>query len=144
MSDRSTDPFEDLEELFDRMSQQFGSAPGPFGDAGVPMDLREEDDRFVLEADLPGFEADDIDLRVSEAQRVTVSANRDGERETTTEPDAVRYVTRERHHESVSRTVTLPERVDEEATEAAYDAGVLTVSLPKRGADEGGTSIPVN
>ena len=143
--DRSShDPFDDIERMFERMTQQFGGAQVPFGGGSIPVDLREEPDRFVLEADVPGFEPDDIALQVSEGRRVDISAEHTDETATEGGDDTRRFITRERHRESLSRTVTLPEAVDEEATEAGYDAGVLTVSLPKRTVDDEGTDIPVS
>ena len=148
MSDRSGDPFDEIERVFDRMSRQFAS--GPFGGGGVPVDLRDEGDRFVLEADLPGFDPADIDLQVSDGRRVAITAEHaatteeDEEERGGTAPGSAQYVVRERHHESASRTVTVPEAVDEERAEATYDAGVLRVTLPKRRGDGEGTDIPVS
>jgi len=147
MSDRGGDPFDEIERVFDRMSRQFAS--GPFGGGGVPVDLRDEGDRFVLEADLPGFDAADIDLQVSDGRRVAITAEHTAPTEEEEErgepgPGSGQYVVRERHHESASRTVTVPEAVDEAGAEATYDAGVLRVTLPKRRGDGEGTDIPVS
>lgn len=150
MPDRGTDAFDELERVFDQMSRQFAS--GPFGGGSVPVDLREKPNRFVLEAELPGFSPEDVDLRVSEGRRVEIAAERgteeeameEGAEETEAGAGAGEYVLREMHRESKSRSVTLPEPVDDDATEATYDAGVLTVTLPKRSADGQGTDIPVS
>jgi HSP20 family protein len=142
--DRTTDPFDDLERLFDRMSQQFGGLEHQLGGATVSVDVRETAEEFVLTADLPGVEADDIDLQVSDGRRVEIGAERAEAVETEETDETGHFVTRERHRETFERTVSLPEAVDEEAAEASYDAGVLTVTLPKRTVDADGTDIPVS
>ena len=72
-----TDPFREL----DRLTQQvMGTASRP---AVMPMDAWREDDRFVVEFDLPGANADSIDLDV-ERNVLTVRAQRP-ERESSTE-----------------------------------------------------------
>jgi HSP20 family protein len=142
--DRTTDPFDDLERLFDRMSRQFGGLEHQLGTATVSVDVRETPEAFVLTADVPGVEPDDIDLQVSDGRRVEISAEREEAVETDESDETGHFVTRERHLETFERTVTLPEPVDEAAAEASYDAGVLTVTLPKRTVDEDGTDIPVS
>jgi len=133
MSDR-TDPFDDIEELFDRLSQ-FGTAAG--GD--VPVDVKDEGDAFVVVADLPGYGADDIDVQLDDEYTLSIAATRtDGESVETEE-----YVRQERHTERVGRTVTLPGAVDAESTEASHDNGVLTVRLGKATGDDAGTDIEV-
>lgn len=141
--DRTSDPFGDLERLFDRMSQQFGGLEHSLGSGSVPVDIREEDDKFVLRADLPGIDPADIDLQVSDGRRVDISAEREEAVEADERDERGRFVTQERTIETFERTVSLPEAVDESATEAAYENGVLTVTLPKRSVEES-TDIPVN
>jgi HSP20 family protein len=98
------------------------------------------DDAYVVTADLPGFEAEDIDVTL-EGGVLRIDADRDveaGSEETTTsERGTDRYIYHERTLETVSRTVRLPEPVDEESVTANHSNGVLTVELPKRDSDEG-------
>jgi len=134
MSDR--DPFSEIERAFDVLGDQFGVTAGT-----VPTDIVDDGDAFVVRADLPGFDSEDIDVQLVEHRKLTLSATRDGGTETTDS----RFVQRERHHQSASRTVRLPEAVVESDTEATYEDGVLTVTLPKRASDtDDGTDIPVN
>ncbi|WP_276273161.1 Hsp20/alpha crystallin family protein [Haloarcula litorea] len=135
MTDR--DPFDELERAFDVLGEQFGVDADT-----VPTDVVDEGDAFVVRADLPGFDTDDLDVQLAEDRKLTVSAEHS---ETSSHEDG-RYVQRERRRRSASRTVVLPEPVDETGTEATYDSGVLTVRLPKVGPadDDEGTDIPVN
>jgi HSP20 family protein len=131
------DPFEEIEKMFDAMSDQF---TGDVAGGTVPVDVVDEGEQFVLTADLPGYDADEIEVRITDGREVRIAATRDTETENTTGE----VVTHERHRQEVSRSVALPETVDEDATEATYDRGVLTLGLPKRGDVDDGTSIPVN
>ncbi|PSP84555.1 heat-shock protein [Halobacteriales archaeon QS_6_64_34] len=130
MSDR--DPLGEIERAFDVLGDQFGVAAGT-----VPTDVLDDGDSFVVRADLPGYDSDDIDVQLSEGRTLTISA------EQTEESDG-NFVQRERRSQSLSRSVTLPAAVTESETTASYEDGVLTVTLPKATSDEGGTDIPVN
>ncbi|WP_251330404.1 Hsp20/alpha crystallin family protein [Haloplanus pelagicus] len=144
-------PFDELEELFDRMQENVenaarmwdpeefeGGLPRP-GSAGMSVDLEDTGDELVLTGDLPGFETEDIDVRMVD-RTLQISAERDEEAES----DAGEYVRRERRHASVSRSISLPEAVDESDITARYNNGVLTVRMPKREPDDRGTRIDVN
>jgi HSP20 family protein len=139
-------PFDDIEQFFSR---------GPFGGDRAwgsdrrmaDVDIAEYDDEFVVVADLPGYDREDIDIRAADG-RLTITAERDqtmrddGEAE---ESDTGRYLRRERRHESVTRTIDLPSSVVETEASATYQNGVLTVTLPKVTDDEDeGHRIDVN
>jgi len=128
------DPFGDIERLFEQMSSQLGGVG-----RSVPVDVVDEGDRFVLRADLPGYDADEIDLQVADGRQVHLEASHSTESEAAGDT----YVTRERRQERSSRSVTLPDAVDESSTKASYNNGVLEVVLPKRDAEAGGTDIEV-
>lgn len=132
-------PFDEIERVLDRMSRQFEGIEEDLIEGSVAVDLEDAGDEYVLTADLPGFETDDIEVELS-GETVTVSADR--ETDTETEDEDGRYLRRERRRRSVSRSIRLPEAVDETETEAEYRNGVLTVNLPKLEA-EGGRTIPV-
>jgi HSP20 family protein len=109
-----TDPFREL----DRLTQQIlGTAARP---ATMPMDAWREDDTFVVEFDLPGVDADSIDLDVER----TVRADRPM-REGTAE-----LVAAERPRGVFSRQLILGDNLDADKVTASYDAGVLTVHIP--------------
>lgn len=134
MSER-TDPFQDIEKMFDQLTQ-FGTAAG--GD--LPVDVVDEGDAFVVTAELPGYTAEDIDVQLPDSQHLQIGAefNRSESKE------GAQFVVHERHRQSTSRTVSLPEPVDENQTTASYDNGILTVRLGKRTGASEGTDIPVN
>lgn len=135
---RRSNPFDDFEELFERMSRQFDEMGRQFDRSGMMAQVRHEmaidvtdhDGEIVVTVDLPGYEKSDIALSVAN-RTLTVEATR--------ELDAERadgeYLRRERRHESARRTIHLPETVDEDGASASYHNGVLTVTLPKHDAE---------
>lgn len=130
-------PFEDIERMVEEMNEGFRAFDTKLT-RGVAVDVVDQDDSYVVTADLPGYEKEDIDVRLS-GNSLTIGASR--EREATDENES--YVRQERSSESVSRTLRLPERIDEESTDASYNNGVLTVTLGKASGGDG-ESIPIN
>lgn len=91
------------------------------------VDLLEQEDAFLLVADLPGVSEDDVAIDV-EGDVLTLSGARTVHRGVTKEHGAIRA---ERGHGSFRRRLTLPEGVDPEQITAAFDRGVLEVRVPK-------------
>lgn len=130
-------PFDELEQMFDRMGRQLES--GTLGDLqSVPVDLRDHGDEYVLTADLPGYDVAEIDLTYADGN-VRIEASRETKAESEFEGS---YVSRERS-ESVSRNVHVPEAVVEAEITATYDDGVLRVTLPKHAESVEGHSIDI-
>jgi HSP20 family protein len=112
-----TDPFREL----DRLSQQvFGTVARP---AFMPMDAWREGDTFVVEFDLPGVEANSIDLDV-ERNVLTVRADRPM-REGSSE-----LVAAERPRGVFSRQLILGDNLDLDQIAATYSEGVLKLTIP--------------
>ena len=148
---RRSNPFGDIEAMFERMSRQFGEMNRQFDSwsghqgmsSGMTVDVADYDGEIVVTADVPGFEKEDIDISLSE-RTLTIRAEREMEREH--ESDAGEYLRRERGHSAMSRSIRLPVAVDEDEASASYTNGVLTVTLPKFEREEGEDShhIDVN
>lgn len=130
-------PFEEIERLLKQMDKGFSSFDAPLT-KGIPLDLVDEGDSYVITADLPGYQKDDIDVRLS-GSSLMIRAERSKE----TDEDDGDFVRRERSSESVSRSVRLPERVKQDGTDATYKNGVLTVTISKAESAEDGESIPI-
>jgi HSP20 family protein len=112
-----TDPFRDL----DRLTQQvFGTAARP---ALMSMDAWQENDRFIVEFDLPGIDASSIDLDV-ERNVLTVRADRPA-REGIEE-----LVAAERPRGVFSRQLILGDNLDTDHITASYQNGVLRLEVP--------------
>lgn len=96
------------------------------GGGRMRLDVREEDSRYIIEADMPGFTRDDLDITIEDGL-LTLAAEKSQE----TEDKGETYHVRERRFGKISRTVRLPEDVDNEAVHAALKDGVLTITLDK-------------
>jgi HSP20 family protein len=139
-----SNPFDDVERLFEQLTHQF-EAFDPAGElgGGISVDVADLGDRYEVTADIPGFESDDIEVTLPDAQTVRIDATHADETATHAGDESRQFVRRERRRESVSRSVSLPQAVDEEGATATVENGVLTVALPKSAGD-GGTDVPVS
>lgn len=139
-------PFDDIDRLFDRLNRQFEDAAERIEDeqggalGGFAVDVAETDDDFVVTVDLPGFEKEDVDVRVQD-QTLAITAEHTEESEEEGEEEG-QYIRRERSSRSFSRRLDLPEPIDESAVSATMKNGVLTVTLSKAD-DSGGHTIEV-
>ncbi|MFC7136259.1 Hsp20/alpha crystallin family protein [Halobaculum litoreum] len=104
--------------------------------------MLERDGAYVVSADLPGFDADDIELTVS-GRDLTLRADAETDAEADAETPTGRYHRRERRARSLARRLRLPGEVVEEEATASYEDGVLRVTLPKAAVEKGGTRIDV-
>ncbi len=89
------------------------------------LDIKEQEDRYLVEADLPGIKKEEIDLSLNEG-RLSISIQRE-EKEDKEEKD---YVHRERRYTSMNRVVYLGD-VKEENIKANLKDGVLFIDIPK-------------
>lgn len=91
------------------------------------VDVREEQDRYILEAEIPGRKEEDIDVTVNEGLLTIASKQRKAEQEKRNG-----YLIRERCAMPFSRAFHLPKDADRESIEAHYEQGVLTLVIKKR------------
>ncbi len=125
------DPFRTLQSQIERMFEESWPRTQA-GDTALSawapnVDIHETPDALLLEADLPGVDGKDLDVRV-EDNLLTIRGERKFESKVTEED----YLRLERAYGSFSRSFSLPHSVDTEKVEAEYKNGVLTVRLPKR------------
>jgi len=129
------EPTRELSALQNEMNRLFGSffdvPTTPSGGAArgqwIPaIDLVETAGEYVLRADLPGLDADDVKIELDE-NVLTLS----GERTTQHEQQADGYRRIERASGSFSRSLTLPAGVDPEHINASFDNGVLEIHIPR-------------
>ena len=93
------------------------------------VDIKEEDDRFLIHADIPGVDPKDIEVTL-EHGTLTIR----GERKLETKEDEKGYRRVERLHGSFYRRFTLPDTADPEKVVATGRNGVLEVVIPKQAA----------
>lgn len=121
--ERNDDNFFDLFDNFER--KFFGNSSAALPD--FRTDIRDAGDRFVLEAELPGFSKEDIKLDVKDGI-LTISAQHSENKDE--KDDKGSYIRRERRFGSFTRSFDVT-GVDEEHITASYNNGVLELNLPK-------------
>ena len=118
------EPFSrEVDRLFDAF---FGGGEGGARRWVPPMDLVEAEDHFLLKADLPGLDEDDVTIEIDDG-----SLKISGQREAEHEANERGWYRVERSFGSFARTLALPDGVDPEGVSAAFDKGVLEVRIPK-------------
>jgi HSP20 family protein len=127
------DPYEAIQREFDSVLGRFlgGQPVTDGGERFAPycVDVREDADHFYVEAELPGFKKDDIDITM-ENQQLTISAERKEEQKQ--EGKKGDLLLHERRYSRFLRSFTLPPTVDEQTVNAKLADGVLTITLNKR------------
>lgn len=133
------DPFSELRNIQEDFNRIFSSTlprffsgealeEGLLGGHWSPgVDIYEDQDSIVLEADLPGLKTGDFNLSI-ENYRLTLSGERKFEKEN--KGDNWRRV--ERSYGGFTRTFSLPSTVNVDEVNAEFKDGVLRVTLPKR------------
>ncbi len=130
----------EMDRLFDRFSGGFGMPslrrmfdiePGwrhesSFSFAAPAIDVTEDDKAYMINAELPGLHAKDLNVSVSGDMLVIK-----GEKQQEKEQRDKNYHTTERSYGSFQRAFALPEGVDRDKIAADLSKGVLRVTLPK-------------
>ena len=98
-----------------------GNFPSAFS-----VDVKDEDDKFVLEADLPGVKREGVNIDLNDGV-LTISAEWTSEKK---EEKGKDYIVNERRSGRASRSFTL-ENVKEDEISAEYRDGVLRLVMPK-------------
>ena len=117
---------DNLFDIFDNFQKKFFDNTN----ASLPAfrtDIRDQGDKFLLEAELPGFNKEDIRLDLNNGV-LTIAAKHE---DTTEQKDEKgNYLCRERHYGSYQRSFSVS-GIDESAITASYENGVLKLNLPK-------------
>jgi len=131
----SADPVSALRDEFDHMLSNWftGNGRGMQSNFSPSFDLSETDNYYEVQADLPGIQASELNVQVSD-NVLTVSGERKFEKTSGDEKDTKNAPTShfvERYHGSFSRSIVLPGAVKHDKIDAEYHDGVLTIKLPK-------------
>ena len=117
-----------LRNEMDRLFGRYGAAAPRRNGATEypPVNLWEDDDNLYVEAEVPGFELDDLEMYVTGANQLSIKGER---KQPQTEGGT--WHRQERGFGSFSRMIELPGSVDSDKVSATFKLGVLTISLPK-------------
>ncbi|PYS86473.1 MAG: molecular chaperone [Acidobacteria bacterium] len=128
------EPFRELRGLHDEMNQLFSGFGKGFdanefarGAWAPSVDIFEDQEKLIVEAELPGMNREDFELSV-ENNVLTLK----GERKFEKKDERDNYHRVERQYGSFVRQFTLPQTITAEGATADFENGVLRVSLPKR------------
>ena len=115
-----TDLLENIERNFlGRVDEYTGDVPA--------VNIKEENDKFVLEMAAPGMKKDDFQINLDNYQ-LTISSEKKEEKKEKED----NYTRREFLYSSFSRSFTLPKTIDIEKIKADYKNGILSIVLPKK------------
>ncbi len=112
-----------FDRLFDSI---FSSMPG-WNDREMPVNIRAEEQEYILDADMPGVPEDAISVRVEDNLLVIESTI-----EEKSEEKVDTFILRERGVRSFYRSFALPKDADPAKIEGSYKNGVLTVTIAKK------------
>ncbi len=115
--------YKDLQRFFDGFEKNLFGWPESFG--GFRTDIIDKGSQYVLEAELPGFAKEDLNIDI-DGDRLTISAQHTAENEEKNE----NFVRRERSYGSYSRSFDIS-NIKAEAITAEYKNGVLFLTMPK-------------
>ena len=124
-------PFErhddNMFDMFDNFQKKF------FNDSNAKLpafrtDIRDQGDKFLLEAELPGFQKEEISLELKDGILTIRAEHKESEEEQAKKGE---YVRRERRYGSFARTFDVS-GIDERGIAAAYHNGILELPQPKQ------------
>jgi len=118
--------FSEMENRLNCYAKRLKSAAQDNGAvATYPVDIRETDTNYVVEAELPGYTREQIDVNFQDGV-LSITAEREA-----VEVEGEKRLS-ERQNSKVARHFRMPDKVDAEAVEAQLENGVLALNLPKR------------
>ena len=95
----------------------------------MKTDIREKDDAYELDVDLPGFKKDEIKIQLKDGY-LTLSAAKGLDKD---EQDKKgNYIRRERYAGAMQRSSYVGDAVTQDEIKAKYEDGILKVSIPKK------------
>jgi HSP20 family protein len=124
--------FTSLREAMNRLFEESLIAPRGMGgmqllSRAIPVDVREMENEYVIEASLPGWQPDEVEVAaLPNAIAIHAKRQREQQRE-----EQGRFVRRERMFDEMARTIQLPGAINPADVTASFEHGVLTLHAPK-------------
>ena len=134
MNMQAWNPFQEFENLLERYNKSGARNLGTrmendlnFADWAPTVDIEEDADKYLIRADLPGVDKDNIEGKLENG----VLSIRGEKRSQSETGEGTRHHRRERFYGTFARSFTLPEAVRSDAIDASYKDGVLSLNIPK-------------
>ena len=131
--------FSDFDKIINHIFNDF-SVESKSNSAKPRLNLRENKNDYVVEAELPGVNEKDIKLSIEDGY-LNIEAER-SVKESKSDDEKLHY--RESYYGKFSRSIKLPENINENKVKASYKNGILEVSLKKEEVKDKRKVIPVN
>ena len=126
-------PLREMENMLDRYSQATGrsiansDADLGFAEWSPTVDIEEDDNNYLIRADVPGVDKKDIDVRLNNGV-LSITGEKKVENEI---GKGGKHHRTERYSGSFSRSFTLPTAIKSDKVDASYKDGVLTLKVPR-------------
>lgn len=120
-----------IDSLFNDM---MGNTPSVICNASAPrVDVKEEDNAYTLEMELPGRCEKDVDIELDHDNLTIASKTEETKESKEDKKDKkAKYILKERRSSSFERRFSLPADVDTESISASFKNGILTINMQKK------------
>ena len=117
-----------MEDLFDMAQRTYAKSDS----ANVLMktDIKESEEGFTVEMDLPGFCREDISAELKDGYLTVTATAKKAEENTSDKKE--KYVQKERFHATCNRSFYVGDNMKQEDIKAKFENGVLTLQVPKK------------
>lgn len=129
------DPWKDFDKEFKNLDKK---VYGHRAKNVMNTDIRETDDGYEMEIDLPGFKKEDVTVELDQGY-LTISASRGidkNEAESEEQFKKGNYIRRERYSGSCQRSFYVGDTVTNEDIKASFEHGILKLSIPKKAPEQ--------
>ena len=111
-----------------------GNTPSVMCTASAPrVDVKEEDNAYTLEMELPGRSEKDVDIELDHDNLTIASKTEETKESKEDKKDKkTKYILKERRSSNFERRFTLPADVDTESISANFKNGILTINMQKK------------
>ena len=133
--------FEVLDSIFQPMDKRYNRENSVNITRGVPVNVEESEDHYLLTAELPGFKKDEVFVTF-EDNLLTIKANKVVEKITESDEKQEdknvkpKLLIKERSERSVSRSFELTKDIDQQNVQASFVDGLLSLKLNKKPEDK--------
>ncbi|MDN5343284.1 MAG: hypothetical protein PWP28_2159 [Oceanotoga sp.] len=121
--------FGEFDSVFEDLSKMFNGMDKMTKNSYMNIDLYENEKEAVIEAELPGFQRDEININI-ENNILNITAQKKEEKEE--KNDSKKYYIKERYFGKVARAFEMPENIDLEKINAKFENGILKITLAKK------------
>ena len=121
--------FDDMFDFDKEMNRMSRALYGKHGRNMMKTDVRETDNSYELDIDLPGFKKDEINVQLDNGY-LNISAAKGLDKDE--EKKDSKYIRRERYAGAMSRTFYVGDNLTQQDIKAKFENGILKISVPKK------------